>query len=93
MTVIKKYRVEYNRPDCIGAAACVAVQPERWVIKNEAEDNRADLIGGTEDQQRPGIWVIEFTEEEFEAFRSAATMCPVQVIKIFEIETGKQLTW
>lgn len=90
---LKKYRVEYNRPACIGAAACVAVQPERWVIKDEIHDNRADLIGGVEDPERPGIWITEFSEEELEAYTSSATMCPVQVIKIFEIATGKQLTW
>ncbi len=89
----KKYRVEYNRPDCIGAGACVAVQPERWVIKNENTDNKADLIGGKENPDRKGIWFIEFTEEELELFISSATMCPVQVIKIFDLETGKQMTW
>ena len=89
----KMYRIEYNRPACIGAAACVAVQPERWVIKDEIHDNRADLVGGKEDPQRPGIWVIECTSEELEAYTSSATMCPVQVIKIFNVETGEQLTW
>lgn len=87
----KKYRVEYDRPGCIGAGSCVAVQPERWVILDEQTENKADLRGGHE--EKPGLWVLEFSEEEFEQFRSAATMCPVQVIKLFNIETGEQLTW
>ena len=36
----KKYLIEYDRDACIGAAACVAVQPDQWSI---VDDGKADL--------------------------------------------------
>ena len=36
-----KYKIIYDRDNCIGAAACVAVNPEYWVLK---EDGKASIV-------------------------------------------------
>ena len=86
-----KIRIEYNRKNCIGAFACMAIDPERWVSGN---DGKADLVNGKaigageEDQ-----WVLEFeaNENELSAIVSAAQACPVSVIKIKDLDNDKEL--
>lgn len=87
-TVKKRYRIEYDRPNCIEIFSCAATYPERWKL---GADNRADLIGGTENPEHPGTWILEFTEEELEKFKLSAEACPVNVIHIIDVETGERL--
>ena len=54
----KKYIVEYEREGCIGAAACVAVQPEAWEI---VDDGKADLKNPDSKNE---IWRKEIDESE-----------------------------
>jgi len=83
-----KLRVEYDRENCIGAFACMAVDPDLWK-KNDA-DNKADLEGGKENS---GKWVkeIECSEDLKEKIVASAEVCPVRVIKIIDVETGNVL--
>ncbi len=37
-----KYKLQHNKPECIGCGACAAVAPDFWVM-NEA-DNKTDII-------------------------------------------------
>lgn len=85
----KKYRVVYDRKNCIGVLTCAAFYPERWKI-NEG-DNKADLHESQEDQQNPGTFILEFTEEELERLKSSAEVCPVNVIHIEDVETGRRV--
>ena len=85
----KKYKVVYNRTDCIGAAACVAMHEKRWVMSKE--DDRADLIGGTKVKDDPETWEIEFEDDELAQFKESAYVCPVAVIEIFDVETGEKI--
>jgi len=82
----KKYKIEYDRPNCIEILSCAATYPERWTI---GTDNKADLVGGTEES--PGQWILEFTEEELEKFKISAESCPVNVIHIIDLETGEKI--
>ena len=82
----KRYKIVYDRDNCIGAGACVIAYEERWVM--DAADDKANLIGG---KQEDGSWILEFTEEELAKFMDSAQVCPVNVIHIFEVETGKKL--
>ncbi|MBI4052462.1 MAG: ferredoxin [Candidatus Diapherotrites archaeon] len=81
-------RIEYDRENCIGAFACLAVHPDLW--KKNDSDNKADLEGGKESS---GKWVreIECSEDEKEKIVSSAEVCPVRVIKIIDTETGAVL--
>ncbi len=83
----KKYRVIFDRENCIGAGACVLAYPERFVMNRE--DDKADLIGGVKNSDHH--FELEFTLKELEEFRSSAQVCPVAVIKIFDLETGKEV--
>ncbi len=84
----KKYKVVYNRTDCIGVLTCSAFYPDRWAINKD--DAKADLVGGIEDKKTPGTWILEFSEEELQRFKSSAEVCPVAVIHIYDIETNEK---
>ena len=85
-TATKRYRIEYDRDGCIGAAACVAVKPESWSL---AEDGKADLKDAKEVEEEK--FVLEFDEDELEAHLEAAQGCPVNVIHIIDQKTGKRV--
>ena len=80
-----RYLLEHNRPDCIGCAACVAVNPKHWVMN---EDNKADIIGAP---RRPDGWEeIEIEQDDFEADKAAAESCPVNVIHLKNKDSGEK---
>jgi ferredoxin len=72
----KKYKIEFDREACIGAAACCAVAPEQWVMR---QDGKPDLI------------YPEIGEDKLKENIEAAEVCPVRVIKIIDKKTGKVL--
>ncbi|MBI2666343.1 ferredoxin [Candidatus Woesearchaeota archaeon] len=85
-TETKKYKVVYDRENCIGAGACVLAYAERFAMNSK--DDKADLLGGV---KKGSNFELEFTLRELEEFKSAAQVCPVAVIKIFDVETGKEI--
>lgn len=85
----KRYRVVYDRANCAGVLTCVAFYPERWETNDK--DSKADLVGGKEEPNKPGTWVLEFTEEELEKFKASADVCPVKVIHIIDLETNEEI--
>lgn len=82
----KKYIIIYDKIGCIGAAACEAVAPTKWKVI----DNKATLIDKkaikTEEHE-----ALEIDEDLLEEHLEAAKACPVNVIKIKEKESGKEL--
>ncbi len=74
-----KVKIEYNRKDCIGAAACTLAAPKYWKL---ADDNKADLIGGKLNKAT-GKYELEaeVSEEDYRKLEESALSCPVQVIK------------
>ena len=82
----KKYRVVYDREGCIGAAACVAEMPSRWEM---VDDGKADLIGSKKKSENE--FILEIGEEELKEMKAAAESCPVDIIKIFDLETGEEV--
>ena len=85
---MKKYKVVYDRKDCIGAAACTAVS-KSWIIK-EGGDGKADLVGA-ESKQNNDVQEKIIDETQLEEMLEAARVCPVLVIHIFDIETGEKI--
>ena len=83
----KRYKIVYNRSNCIMVASCAAVAPLFYKI-NEA-DSKADLINGKEIE--PGIFEAEIDEKDLKVNLEAAEVCPVRVIKIIDLETGKEI--
>ncbi len=84
----KKYKIVYNRTECIGAGACAAIAPDRWVMVG---GGKADLVEGKE--MSPGIWeaILEADEKQIKLLIESADACPVKVIHIIDIETGEQI--
>ena len=83
----KKYRVELDREGCIGAAACVAVDPDNWTI---VEDGKVDLKESKQDLSTK-FFVRDIDESELQKWKEAAESCPVTVIHIVDLETGKRI--
>jgi ferredoxin len=86
-----KLRIEYVRDECIGAFACVAVDPDRWLT---ADDSKADLVKATEtEKDGKKVWILEVEADDAtkETIIQAADVCPVAVIAVFDIETGEKL--
>lgn len=80
-----KYRVIFDRPNCIGAGTCAAVYQERWTL---TQDGKADLKDGK--AKGTNVELI-IDESELAKMMESAQICPVNVIHIEEVETGKRL--
>lgn len=90
----KTYRIVFDRKNCIGAAACAAVAPEFWVMN---EDGKADLVGFKLDENGNQVLIVKESQlspsgkNVLALNKEAAEVCPVQVIHIFDDETGEKL--
>jgi len=81
-----QYTLQHNRPDCIGCAACEAVAPDFWEMK---EDNKSDIKGG---RNRDDGWQeLDLKEKNFQENKEAAESCPVNVIHIVKKGTGEKI--
>ena len=93
----KKYKILYDREKCIGAGSCVAVADHIW--KMDDEDKATLLEEGTEElelvtsemKKTPEIEEAVIDEKDLDVVIQSAEVCPVQVIKIIDIETGEEL--
>ena len=81
-----KYKMEHNRPDCIGCGACTAVAPEFWEMN---DDGKSDIKGGS--GREDGWQELDIEEKDFEANKAAAESCPVNVIHLKKKETGEKI--
>ncbi|MFH1770050.1 MAG: ferredoxin [archaeon] len=79
-----KFKIIYDRDACIGAAACAALDPKLFKMN---ADGKADLIGGKE--VKPGLFELEVNN--LGEAKDAAQSCPVNVIKIKDLENKKDL--
>lgn len=84
----KKYIIKYDREGCIGVAACVAVQPEHWKM---VDDGKVDFIDGKADEKIKTLFVKEIDESELLKFKESAEVCPVNVIHIYDKDTGEKI--
>lgn len=74
----KPYTVVYDREHCIGALACCAVHPDRWLLDDEG---KATLRGATQENNN-ALQKLDIDESELELQKQAAEVCPVRVIWI-----------
>ncbi|MBS3055480.1 MAG: ferredoxin [Candidatus Aenigmarchaeota archaeon] len=84
---MKEYKIIYEREGCIGVTACVAVNPEAWDMD---EFNKAKLLNGNFNEET-GKFERIIEEKDLQINMEAAQVCPVNVIHIIDIETGKEL--
>ena len=82
----KKYKVVYDREGCIGFGGCAAASPF-WEMVEDGK--KADLLGAK--KNKAGFFELIIDEKDFSKNKDAAEICPVKVIKIFDLETGEQV--
>jgi ferredoxin len=79
-----RYKITYDRANCIGAGACAAMDPARFKM---AGDGKADLIDGKD----IGNGKFELEADENPAIVEAAKACPVEVIKVKNLDTDEDI--
>ena len=81
-----KYKLEHDRPNCIGCAACAAVAPKFWTMH---EDGKSDIVGCK--NREDGWEELDIEEKDFISNKEAAESCPVNVIHIVKKDTGEKI--
>ncbi len=66
-----KYKVNLDRPNCIGCGACVAACPENWEMQSDGKTLQKKEI---------------IDESELKCNKEAEEVCPVTVIKVEKVE-------
>ncbi len=82
-----RYKVFFDRKNCIGAAACVAEHPEHWKLEN---DGKASIIGGKKVESSDNEEII-IDEKDFPLCMAAAEACPVKAIHIKDVDKNIDL--
>ena len=77
-----KYKIIFNRKDCIGAFTCGAVSLRFWEFD---DDGKANLRGATYDE-KTGFYELIIEEKDYHEALESAKVCPVNVIEIKKIE-------
>ena len=81
-----KFKLEHNRPDCIGCGACAAVAPEFCEMH---DDGKSDIVKGI--HRDDGWQELGVEEKDKELNMEAADVCPVNVIHLTNLETKEKL--
>ncbi len=81
-----KYKIEHDRPNCIGCSACAGVEPNFWEMD---EDGKSNLKGSNKRQD--GWEERDIEEVDFPKNKEAADACPVNVIHIKDIEKDEKI--
>lgn len=79
-----RYKIIFDREKCIGAGACAAMDPKHFKM---SADGKADLINGKD----IGNGKFELEVEGSDSVIEGAKACPVEVIKIKNLDDGKDL--
>jgi len=82
-----KFRIEHDRPNCIGCAACVTLAPHFWEMN--PDDGKSDIKNSKKDERD---WeILDIEKEDFESNKDAADACPVNVIHIVDKKDNKRI--
>lgn len=75
-----KVKITFDRETCIGALACAAVYPEKWI---PADDGKVDLKQAKLNQATNKYeLILDVSEEEYEKIKGSADVCPVTAIVV-----------
>jgi|SRR3989344_5941946 len=86
-SLMVKYKIVYNRKDCIGAFACTAISEKFWGMN---EDGKADLKKGILNRET-GFYELIIDESDYPEALDSAQVCPVNVIMIEKIEDSGEI--
>lgn len=85
------FKIDHDRPNCIGCGACAAVAPEFWEMS--AVDGKSD-VKDSEREEDAGEIVresLDINNEQYAKNKEAADCCPVNVIHLINRETGEKI--
>ena len=82
----KGYKLQHDRPNCIGCGACEAVAPNFWKMN---DDGKSDIKNGKSIDD--GKQERDIEEKDFQINKEAADSCPVNVIHIIKKDTGEKI--
>ena len=83
----KKYKVVYDRENCIGAGKCMGIHPKDW---GKDSEDKAVLNGGTLNSKTKKLELV-IDESRLNDFKEAALICPVYVIDVVDPDTNKSV--
>lgn len=75
-------RITQHRSKCIGCNYCVEVAPGRWIM--DEKDGKSTL---TESRNKKDIYITTTTDDEYDANKEAAEICPVNIIRVEKIKS------
>ena len=78
-----RFKIDHDRPGCIGCGACAAVAPDFWEMK---QDGKSSIVNGKHVGDREEL---DISDENFKKNKEAADSCPVNVIHLFD--NGKKI--
>ncbi|MBS3169553.1 ferredoxin [Candidatus Woesearchaeota archaeon] len=84
----KQYKIIYRKSQCIGAGACEFAAPELWHYDKEKS------IATLKDVQTVKTDEVEeliIEESALARHLEAAQVCPVNIIEIYDLETGQKI--
>ena len=74
-----RYKIEYNKEECIGCGACVSQCPENWELIESDEGFKA----------KPKS--TEINEDQYASNQEAVDICPVDCIKLEKVKKRKSV--
>ena len=86
---MSNFKIDHDRPGCIGCGACAAVAPQFWKMSDA--DGKSDLIGSQEIKEGDTITREQLEMDDLKNNREAADSCPVNVIHIIDMKTGQKI--
>lgn len=83
------YKIDHDRPNCIGCGACAAVAPEFWEMS--AFDGKSDIKGGQCEENGGEVVreTLDIDDNHYIKNKEAADCCPVNVIHLLNAKGEK----
>lgn len=77
------FKIEHDKPNCIGCGACAAVAPQFWEMEGDKSHLKESQPMGDGEQK-------DISDSDYKPNMEAAQSCPVNVIHLKDA-SGKQL--
>jgi len=77
-----KYKIIFDKEECIGAMSCLAVNEKFWIDDNQGKVDLKNAVYNEKTKK----WELIIDEEDFNINLEAAEVCPVEAIKIEKVE-------
>ena len=84
-----QWKIDHDRPGCIGCGAYAAVNPDFWIMS--PTDGKSDLVGSVFTKEGEEVVREQLEMEELNGNKEAAESCPVNVIHIIDLKTGQNI--